>query len=248
MNIFTSALLLTIYGVFSSVNADLCAKERHNVCIKPGMGLIDFPTSLGELQKSCPTFLKILRCLLEYQNLCGSKYPGMSEIKFDEAYVLMTQACNKNSAFHLELGSSLSCLHNLFTTHINVCQPLVNPSVKTSLESHGIYLDDKNYAMKKNDDLRYHCLTDAMQVSCFIARTSVTCGDQAENMMKDILSRVEYVETLCGEEMFDELAETILYAHKDMEKKVAAKYCESWSVFRLCDRKPPIKKRIHPFW
>ncbi|KAG8199078.1 hypothetical protein JTE90_021088 [Oedothorax gibbosus] len=198
MLIFKSILLVTL-GVFASATEDdVCDPKQPELCFSPSVH-VDFPVSEEELDKICP-----FKCLSDFKNRCNDvEFPRQLQ-GLENVHDILVEACDKDSEFHKKLAINLACIKEVFVNHLNTCVPIVKEAIDEMSNHPDIEFNVDNIS-DDNDWSKYVCLSEALDLSCFVASSSVRCGEEAGEMVGAVLDQIGILNVLCPEDIREEV-------------------------------------------
>ncbi|KAG8199080.1 hypothetical protein JTE90_021090 [Oedothorax gibbosus] len=226
MTIF-SFILLVAFGVLCSATEDeFCNQRRPAHCFTPDLK-VGFPDSVEALDKTCPILIPRLKCLLDFKNKCSDSDLPPHFKNLEKVFDLLMEACDKESKFHKELSLHLPCTEEVLMSHRNKCKPMVKEAlekVKIDLnldfEAENIFSDDEDWA-------KYMCMSEALHMSCFVASTSVRCGEKTGDYVESVMNRIGLMDVHCPGQTLEEVKAEIEVIQPEMKRRIAAEEINS---------------------
>ncbi|KAG8199077.1 hypothetical protein JTE90_021087 [Oedothorax gibbosus] len=225
MCLLTSVLLLSLGVLCSATEDDVCKERRPTHCFADVPdGPLDFPDSEEALDKICPILLPRIKCVLDYKKKCPDTVldgSGLDE-NLDDIYVLFVEACDKDSDLNKGLSTHLPCIEKNIQGHVAACEPMVKEVLEEMTSHLNLNWDSEDVFPTDEDRHKYICTKEALDMSCFVASTSVKCGEEAGEISGSIIERVGVLDVLCPENIRDDVKALVALVQPLMELGVAA--------------------------
>ncbi|KAG8199072.1 hypothetical protein JTE90_021082 [Oedothorax gibbosus] len=208
-------------SVFASATEDgVCDPKQPELCISPSVHA-DFPGSEEELDKICPVFIPRFKCLSDFKKRCNDvEYPRQFK-GFENVHDSLVEACDKDSELHKKLAINLPCIKEIIANHLNTCTPIVKEAI-AGISNHPDIEFNVDNISDDNDWSKYVCLHETLDIACFVASSSVRCGEEAGEMVGAVLDQIGIMKVLCPEDIREEVLAVVAIVQPSVELGVVA--------------------------
>ncbi|KAG8199082.1 hypothetical protein JTE90_021092 [Oedothorax gibbosus] len=220
-----TAVLLFAGGVLSDTTDDeYCNQMTPAHCFADkDENPVVFPDSIEALNKMCPIIIRRLKCGIDYLDECGTKRIPRNafESQLNDTLDFMVEACNTKTKLHEDLTESLPCIENVMKSHNDVCMPMVIEAVEEISKHIAVELTEQGHLVDESDTGKYYCFFEALQLSCFLAKTSVSCGEDTKNLVEGIFERFQLINNACKGNMDADIKAAIAIVQLEMEQRLS---------------------------